>query len=121
MALVTVHAVVYIPVHALVMPVGIGLISMFMATQTRENQIVLRIRVARIARGRPAVCLREPRVVEGCTQPACRRVASLAGVREARRGVVRIRRVVVIRLVAAYASRIRDLVVAIDVALRAGH
>jgi len=120
MALVTVRAVVNVPIHALVILVGLVLVRMLMATQAREHQIVLGIRVARVAGRRPAVRLREVRVIEHRAQPTGRAVARLAGGRETRCGVSRIRRVVVIRLVATDARCIRNVVVVIDVALRAG-
>ena len=37
MTLVTVHAVVYVSVDALVIPIDLILIGVLMATQTREN------------------------------------------------------------------------------------
>ncbi len=121
MTLVAVRTVIHVPVHTLMVPVGIGFVGMFMATQAREDQIVLRIRMAGVACGRPAVCLREPCVVEGCTKPTRRRMATLASRREASCGVVRIRCVVEISLVATYARRVRNLVVTVNVALRTRH
>lgn len=47
-------------------------------------------------------------------------MAGLACRRKTRRGVIGIGRVVVVRLVAAYTSRVGDAVVAVDVALGAG-
>ena len=76
--------------------------------------------MTRIASGRPAVILREVRVVEHCSQPVRRAMAGLAGRWEARRGVIGIGRVVVVRLVATHASRVGDAVIAVDVALGAG-
>ena len=119
MALVTMHAVVHVPVHTLMVPIGIGFVGVFMTTQAREDQIVLRIRMARVAGRGPSVRLREVSMVEHRSQPVCRAVARLAGGRESRRSVIRVRRVVVVGLVATDARRVGDAVVAIDMALRA--
>ena len=117
MALVTMHAVVHVPVHTLMVPIGIGFVGVFMTTQAREDQIVLRIRMARVAGRGPTVRLREVGVVKHRSQPVRRAVARLARRRETRRRVIRVRRVVVVRLVAAHACRVGDAVVAVDVAL----
>ena len=117
MALVTMHAVVHVPVHTLMVAVGVGLVGMLMARQTREDQIVLRVRMARVAGRGPTVRLREVGVVKHRSQPVRRAVARLARRRETRRRVIRVRRVVVVRLVAAHACRVGDAVVAVDVAL----
>ena len=120
MALIAMRTVIDISIDALMIAVGLSFVGVFMATQAREDQIVRGIRVASIAATGPTVRLREVRVVEHCSQPVRRAMAGLAGRREARRSVIRIGRGVVIRLVAAYASRVGDAVVAIDVALGAG-
>ena len=118
-ALITMHAVVHVPVHTLMVAVGVGLVGMLVARQTREDQIVLRVRMARVAGRGPTVRLREVSMVEHRSQPVCRAVARLAGGRESRRSVIRVRRVVVVGLVATDARRVGDAVVAIDMALRA--
>lgn len=119
MALVAVRTVVHVTVDALMVAVGVGLVRMLMAGETGEDQIILRVRVARIASRGPTMRLREISMVKHRSQPVRGAVAGLAGGREARRSVVRIRRAVVIGLVAAYARRVGKAVVAIDVALRA--
>jgi len=121
MALVTVRAVIHVSVHTLMILVGLILVRVLMTTQTGEDQVVRRIRVARVAGTGAAMVLREVGVVEHRSQPARRAVAGLAGRRETRRRVSGIRRPVVIRLVAAHTGCVGDVVVAIDVALRACH
>ena len=121
MALVAVRTVVDVSVHALVSLVDLVLVGVFMATEARENQIIGRIRVAGIASTGATVRLREICVIEDGSQPVRGAVAGLAGGRETRRGVVRIGGVVVVGLVATDACRVGDAVVAVDVALRAGH
>jgi len=121
MALVTVRAVIHISVHALVIAVGVRFVRVLMATETREDQVIRRIRVARVAGRGTAMRLREVGVVEHRSQPARRAVAGLTGGRETRRRVSGIRRPVVVGLVATDARRIRNVVVAVDVALRTSH
>ena len=121
MALIAVRAVVDVSVHPLVSLVRLVLIGVLVTSEARENQIVLRIRVARVTGRGPAVRLREIRMVEHRAQPARRAVAGLARGREARRSVIGICRAVVVSLVATDARRIRNVVVVIDVTLRAGY
>jgi hypothetical protein len=60
-------------------------------------------------------------VIEGCSSPVSSVVALLASLREIRLHVTRIIRVLEIREVTAYATGIRDVVVIVDMALRALH
>lgn len=72
----------------------------------------------------PRVCSRvdrEPCVIESRACPGGRRVTCPAGGWEQRRGVVRIRRSVVVGLVTAVAIGRRRRVVAIDMTIRAGY
>lgn len=123
MALVTVDAVVHIPVHFRVAEV-VGIVAA-MAGRALEYGIVIRIRMAR---GANTVCVamvdRELcvlRVIERRTSPGGRTVAVLAGGREELllRSVAGISGVVVIGLMAADTSRGQRRVVAVDVAVGA--
>ena len=122
MALVTIHAVVYVSANALVILIGLAL---GVTVGALENGIVVRIDVAGRAHAvRVAVVdreLRVLRVIEGCVQPARRRMARLAGSWEELRlrRVSRVRGVVVIRLVTTNAGRRQSGVVVVDVAVRA--
>jgi hypothetical protein len=58
-------------------------------------------------------------VIEGCVQPGAGAVALLAGLREIRRDVIRIRRALEILQVAGHARRTRQVVVVVDVAIGA--
>jgi hypothetical protein len=59
--------------------------------------------------------LREPCVVQCRPRPVCRRMTRLAGVRETRRVMYRIRRAVEVGCMTLIATRIHQLVIAIDV------
>ena len=122
-ALVTVNAVVHIPVHVRVVEVS-GVIAA-VASRALEYRVVVRIRMAR---GANAVCVamvdresRVLRVIKRRTSPGRRGVASRAGSREELRlrGVAGIRGVVVIGLMAADTGRGQRGVVAVDVAVGA--
>ena len=122
-ALVTVNAVVHIPVYIRVAEV-VGVVAA-MAGRALEYRVVVRIRVAR---GTNAVCvamvdreLRVLRVIERRTGPGGRGVASRAGSREELRlrGMAGIRGVVVIGLMAADTGRRQGGVVAVDMAIGA--
>ena len=118
MALITVVAVVNVPAHALVVRIGLAL---GVAVRAREHQIIGRVRMAggTDAIG-PAVICREPGVVEDCAEPGTGVVASLACGRETSRGVVRIVRRLIVRLMAAITGGRQRGVVVVHVALRAG-
>ena len=94
------------------------------ASGIRSGQVVIAIHVAlRALQRRMRTSERESRgrVIEGCVTPRRRGVALLTGGREVRLHVIRIRRAVEIRLVAAYASRVctGQVVIVIDVTLGA--
>ncbi len=122
MTLVTVDAVVYIPSHALVTRVGLGL---RVAIRALEDRVVIRVRVA----GRThvvgsAVTGRESRVlrvIEARVQPVRRAMAVLAGRGEelGLRRMPGIRRIVVVLLVAANTGGWERGVVIIHVAVDA--
>jgi len=123
MALVTVNAVVHIPVHILVVEVG-GVVAS-VATRALEYGVVVRIRVAR---GANTVCaamvdreLRVLRVVEGRTSPGGRGMAGRTGGREELRlrSMAGVGGVVVIGLMAADTGNGQRSVVAVDVAVGA--
>lgn len=103
MALVAIDAVVNVVLNALM--VGIRL-ALGMTIRAGENGVVIGIRVAgRTNSIRVAVIGWEPSVVEDCTQPRRGVVAGLAGGREPGCDVVWIVRSLIIRLMAAVASR----------------
>ena len=122
MALVAVHAVVYVSADALVILVGLIL---GVAVRALKDGIIIRIDVAGRAHAiRVAVISWELRVlgmVEGRIQPARRGVASLASGREELRlcRVSRIRGAVVIGLMAADASCRQGRVIVVDVTVHA--
>lgn len=122
-ALITVRAVVHIPVHSRVVEI-IGIVPA-VATRAREHGIVIRIRMAC---GADAVGLavsrwelRVLRVIKRRSSPGGSVVAVLARCREELRLrlVTGICRIVVIRLMAPDALRGQGRVVAIDVAVGA--
>ena len=123
MALVTVDAVVHIPVHFLVIEVG-GVVAA-VAARALEYRVVVRIRMAGGANAVGVAVagreLRVLRVIERRASPGGRVVASRAGRREELwlRGMAGIRRVVVIGLMAADAGRGQRSVIAVDVAVSA--
>ena len=123
MALVTVDAVVDIPVYVLVMEI-VRVIAV-MATRALEYRIVVRVGVARRAHTvRVAVIYVEPGVVECGARPVRRLpcgVTRVARSGKARCLVVRIRRVVVIRHMAAGADRRQRRIVVVHVAQGAGY
>ena len=120
---VAVHAVVHIPVDALVVPVRL---RFRMAIGALENRVVIRIRVARRTHSiRVAMVDRERRVlrvIERRVQPVRGAMTVLARRREELRlrCMPRIRRVVVVGLVAADAGSRQRGVVVVDVAVHAG-
>lgn len=80
MALVAIHAVVHVPAHVPMIPVGIRLC---VAVRALEHTVVGRVGVAGRAHAvRIAVIHREPGVVKGGSQPARGRVTGGAGDRE---------------------------------------
>ena len=123
MALVTVNAVVHIPIYVRVAEVVRVIAAM--AGRALEYRVVVRIRMARGANAVGVAMvdrkLRVLRVIERRTSPGGRGVASRAGGREELRlrGVAGIRGVVVIGLMAADAGRGQRGVVAVDVAVGA--
>ena len=120
MTLVTIHAVVNVPADIGVTEVGCVIVAV--ATSALEHRIVTRVRMAGCANPiRVPVIGREIRVIERRSRPCRRGVASVASRREAGRFMVRIRRVVVIRLVAAHARCRQRRVIVVDMAHHAGH
>ena len=123
MALVTVNAVVHIPVHVRVAEVS-GIVAA-MAGRALEYRIVVRVRMARGANTiGVAMVNRESRVlrvVKRRTSPCGRVVAVLARRREELRlrFVARIRRVVVVGLMAADTRRRQSRVVVVDMTIGA--
>ncbi len=121
MALVAVHTVVYISVDVFV--VEIVRVPTSMATGALKNRVVIRIGVARRTDSiRVAMAgreLRVLRVIERRIQPVCSVMTVLARRREELRlrGMPRIRRVVVVGLVAADARRRQRGVVVVDMAV----
>jgi len=120
--LVTVHAVVHISLHPMVVPVCLRLC---VTVGALENRVIIRVRMARRAHAVGVAMvdreLRVLRVVERRVQPVRSAVAVLARRWEELRlrGVPRIGRTVVIRLVTANARRWQSLVVVVDVAVDA--
>lgn len=95
------------------------------AGRALKDGVVIRVRVAGRANAvGVSVVHREPRVIESCVEPVrCnpRRVAGRAGRREAGRGMVRIRRPVVVSRVAGVAIGRRSSKDAVNVAQIARH
>ena len=121
MALITVHAVVDIPVHTAVLRIRL---SLRVATSALKYGVVTWIRVAGCAHAVGiAVVHGEPRVVECRACPRCRRVAGRTRCREhrGRRGVNRIGGGRVVGFVTAIAICGQRRVVVIDVAVGAGN
>ena len=103
MAGVTIHAVVYIPVNALMPLIGRGF---GMAVGAGEDRIIGGVGVARRAHAiGPAVVRVEPRVIERRARPRSGCVACGAGRWEPGCLVVGIRGAVVVRFVAGVAIR----------------
>ena len=123
MALITINAVVDIPADIRV--VEIGRVIAAMASGALKDGVVVRISVTRGAHViRIAVTRREPRVlrvIERGPGPCRRVVAGRARGREVLRLrlVAWVRRVVVVRLMAAHASDGQRRVIVVDVAVRA--
>jgi len=99
MALVAVHAVVYIAADVPMIAIGVGL---GVAVRALEDGVVRRIGVTRRTY---AICIavihREPRVIESRAQPTSGGVTGGTSGRESSRHVIRIVRRLVVRLVAA--------------------
>ena len=118
MALITICAVPDIALNA---PVDWVCLSFRMTICAHEDRVVGGIRVAIAAQLRVVMRNPEPRVVERCPQPARRVVAGIASGRESCRNVVRIRRCLVIGLVARIAIRRRPRIHSANVTTAAGH
>lgn len=117
MALVAVHAVVYVPTHAPMITIGI---RFGMAVGALEYGVVRGIRVARCTDTvRVAMVHREPCVIEGGAQPARSGVTSGARCWEAGRYVIRVVRALVVRLVTAVTVGRDRGVVVVHMAARA--
>ena len=111
MALVAIHAVVNVPIHALMVLVGIGL---SVAIRALKHRIVARVCVAgRTDSGGSAVPHIEPGMVEDRARPpGDHLVARLARCGKARRDVIRIVRTLVFHSVTGIAvGRKRSVVV----------
>lgn len=89
------------------------------ANRTRKHRVVARIRMAIAAHFGVPVVLREPCVIERCPRPCCRGVTRCARRWESRCGVVRIRRVLIVGLMAPVAVRRKSRVVVVDMAIHA--
>lgn len=119
MALIAIHAVVYVPTHAAMIAIGI---RFGVAIGALEHVVVRGIRVARCTHTvRIAMIHGEPCVVECSSQPARSRVTGCACGWETRRDVVWTVRGLVLRFVTAVTIRGDRCVVVIYVAVRAGH
>lgn len=119
MTLVTIHAVVDISTYVRVVEVGSVIVAV--ATGALKHGVIAGIRMAsRADPVRVAVIHREVRVIERRSRPRRCRVAGGAGGREPGRRVIRIRRSVVVALVAAHARGRQRRVVIVDVAHHAG-
>jgi hypothetical protein len=122
-ALITVNAVVHIPIYIRVAEV-VGIVAA-MTGRALEYRVVVRIRMTRGANAVGVAMvnreLRVLRVIERRPRPGGRGVASRAGGREERRlrGVAGIRGVVVVGLMAADTGCGQRGVVAVDVAVSA--
>ena len=114
MTLVAVRAVVHVVTHTLMMLVRRCL---RVTHGARKHGIVARIGMAIAAHLGAPMCLREPRVIERGTRPTRRGMARGAGRWESSGSVVRIRRVLVVSLVAAVAVGRQRRVVAIHVTI----
>ena len=123
MTLVTVDAVVDIPRHVVVLEIVRVIAAM--ASRALEDGVIVRVDVAgRANSARIAVVNRELRVlcmVERGAGPCRRVVTVLAGGREELRlrSMARVRRVVVVSLMAANADGGQGRVIVVDVAIRA--
>jgi hypothetical protein len=103
-ALVTVHAAVYVSTNIRMFEIGCVVISM--ASSALEDGIIARVRMASSAHAiRISVIRREVRVVEGGPCPRRGGVARGAGRGEAGGRMVRVGRPVIVRLMAAHAGR----------------
>ena len=122
MALVAVHAVVHVSLHALMVSVGL---RFRVAIRALENRVVIGIGMAgrthsiRAAMVDRKLCVL--RVIKRRVLPVRRAVAVLAGRREELRlrRVSRIRRTVVVSQVTTNARRRQRLIVAVDMAVDA--
>jgi len=116
-ALVAIHAVVDVPLDALMFAIGL---TLRMAVRAGEHRIIIGIRVARRAISfRSAVVHVPPRVIELAIRPLDRVMAGRARCREVRRHVIRIGRRIILSRVAGEAIGIRNVVVVVNVAVRA--
>jgi hypothetical protein len=119
MALIAIHAVIYVATHAAMLAIGIRL---GVAVGALEHGVVRGIRVAGCTDTvRIAMIHWEPCVVEGSSQPARSRMTGSACGWEACRNVVWTVRSLVLRFVTAVAIRGDGCVVVIYMAVRAGH
>ena len=119
MALIAIHAVIYVPTHAAMLAIGI---RFGVAIGALKQFVVRGIRVARCTDTvRIAMIHWEPRVVESRSQPARSRMTGSACGWEACRNVVWTARSLVLRFVTAVAIRGDRCVVVIYVAVRAGN
>lgn len=118
-ALVAIGTVVDVIPHALMVLVSLGL---RVTTGTREDAVVRRVCVAGSAQAvGTTVAGREPGVVKGGSRPSRRGVARRARGGESCSRVVRVRRILIIRLVAGIAVGGNRAVVVVNVAVGAGH
>lgn len=117
MALVAIHAVVYIASHALVILVGLRL---QVAVSAGEDRIIVRVGVTSTANAvGAAVVGGEPSVIERSVGPDFGVMASRASGREPSCNVVRVVGPLVIRLVTAVAVGRQSRPVVVDVAVGA--
>lgn len=118
MALVAVHAVVHVALHALVVRIGLGF---GVAVRTSKHRIVVGVRVAGRAHAvGVAMVQREPGVIELAVRPLDGVMAGGAGGRETSGNMVRVGGVLIIGLVATVAVGGQVAVVVVDVAIGAG-
>lgn len=117
MALVAIDAVVDIPANPLVLLVGLAL---GMTIGAGKNRIIVRVGVTRGTYApSPAVVHIPPGMVELGVEPGRRVVTGFTSRREMRGGVVRVRRPVVVGRMARIAKGSGDVVVVVDVTIRA--
>ena len=116
MALITINAVVDVILYTLMIRVRLAL---RVAIGAGKHRVVVRVGMAGGADAIGSAVIRgEPCVIKDRAQPRSRVVARLARGREARRLMVGVGRAVVVRLMAAVASRRQSRVVVVHVALR---
>jgi len=118
MALIAIDAVIDIPLHTLVVLVGLRL---GVTNGAREHRIVRWIRVAVVARGCSPMLHGEPGVVEVSSLPRIRGVAGQAGSRKSSRLMVGVGCAVVVLLVAGITVSRKVGVVIVHMARAAGH